>query len=535
MVVFMGPAIDRDQHYFLRETLEESIPPDHAVRVFDFVLDQHDWGAWRAEYAGGGRPAYPPDVMCKLLVYGYSIGIRSSRALEHACRNSLDFIWLMSGRTPDHDTIAAFRREHRRAFKEVFRTTVAVCVEAGMVSMAHLAVDGTRVGANSGRGQNKTAGQIEVLLREVEARIEKVVAEAEARDREEDTLLGREGSPHDLPKELKDLRKQQARLRQALEKVQAKAERARVVEGLSAEEASRKRVPLTDPDADVMRNKEGGFGPNYTPYAGVDSQSTVIVSEGVTNSHHDGDHLVAAIEEAEATTGQGVDQVQADSDYATPENLRYCESAGIDPCIAPVNTRLGSGGRPSTVPAWPEGVPRTAPHADGSTVEGMAIPRDGEGTFAKSAFRYDGQRDCYVCPLGQELTRQGEGSRDRRKGTTVRVYRCSCGERCAFSGVCTRDRKGRSVKRREEEEVHERHAQRMKDPGHREDYRLRRQTVEPVFGTLKEGRGIRRFLLRGLEGVRAEWSLACCAFNLKKLAACVAGVGLLGRAIGIGG
>ncbi|MHC4407173.1 MAG: IS1182 family transposase, partial [Planctomycetota bacterium] len=446
MVQFVEPVLDRHQHCFLRETLEESIPAEAPVRVFDFILGQHDWRDWEAEYPGGGRPAYPPDVMCGLLVYGYSVGIRSSRALEHACRYSKDFIWLMSGRTPDHDTIASFRRQHLRRFKAIFRTTVAACVEAGMVSMKHVAVDGTRVEANNGRGQTKTAEDLEQMLASIDAQIEKIMAEAEAKDAQEDTLFGPENTPNDLPRELRDLEAQHAKLKQAYEKIQAKMARAMEVEGISPEKAARKRVPITDPDSDVMKNKDNGFGPNFTPYTGADSQAGVLVAEGVTNSHQDADHLQPALEEAQAATGQAVGQVQADSNYTTPDNVTYCETNDIDPCLAPVNTSLEPGQPAAEAPPWPEGVGQQAPHTDGSTVDGTTLPRTSKGKFDKSAFTYDAETDGYTCPTGHPMPQVGTKKRRRKDRTTERrVYRCSACAACPFRAVCTSDAKGRTI------------------------------------------------------------------------------------------
>ena len=519
MKMFIGPQINRSQYFFLRETLEESIPADHPARVFDYVLDQHDWGQWRSGYPGGGRPAYPPEVMTKLLVYGYSIGIRSSRALEHACRNSKDFIWLLSGRAPDHDTIADFRRCHAKQFKKIFRTTVAACVEAGMVVLTHLAVDGTRVEANNSDGQAKTAADIETLLAKLDVRIEKIMVEAQAADLREDTLFGKGVSPNNLPKELKNLHRQQARLKQALEKVKAKAAKAMEVQSVSADKAAKKRVPIIDPDSDVMKNKQKGFGPNYTPYLGVDAESGVVTTEGVTCSHHDDDHLQPAIEESESNTGLKVGQVQADCDYATPANITYCEDRGIDPCMAPVNTNLQSRKASREIPPWPAHVPATACRVDGSAASGSSLPRTPEGKFDKSAFQYDASSDSYVCPTGHRLTRRGTKVRRRHDGMTNRtVYRCSACKGCPFAPVCTSDRKGRSISREETEEVHERQAERMKDPQRKKDYKLRRQSVEPAFGVIKEVQRLRRFLLRGLEYVRGEWSLTTAGLNLKKLA-----------------
>lgn len=518
MSMFVGPVLDRNQHCFLQPTLEESIAADHPVRVFDFVLDQYDWSQWRAGYPGGGRPAYPPELMCKLLVYGYSMGMRSSRTLEHACGNSRDFIWLMSGRVPDHDTIADFRRQHRPEFKEVFRASVAACVEAGMVSLKHLVVDGTRVAASNGRQQTRTAEQIEAMLKQLEERLEKILAEAEAKDREEDDLFGRQTSPHRLPKELKDVRHQQAVLKRALEKVQEKMARAER-RGVSQEEQAAKRVPVTDPDSEVMKGKHGDFGPNYGPYVGVDEKDMVIVSEGVTAEHTDDGHLQPAMEEAEETTGQAIEQVQADAAYPTPANLEYCEEAGIDPCMAPHASSLERPSAGAAAPVWPDDVPAQVTGADGSMVDGSALPRSPKGQFCKSAFRYDEARDCYFCPRGEVLRPTSSYQRQLKDGTTTETpYRCSACRGCPWGLVCTKQKHGRVIKRGENEEIYARHARRMEDPQRRADYKLRRQTVEPVFGILKEALKLRRFLLRGLEGVRAEWSLACAAFNLRRLA-----------------
>ncbi len=518
MSMFVGPALNRNQHCFLQPTLEESIAPDHPVRVFDFVLDQHDWSEWQARYPGGGRPAYPPELMCKLLVYGYSIGIRSSRTLEHACGNSRDFIWLMSGRVPDHDTIADFRRQHRQEFKKIFRASVAACVEAGMVSLKHLVVDGTRVAASNGRQQTRTAEQIEALLKQLEERLEKVVAEAEETDRREDDLFGRQASPHRLPPEFKDIRHRQEELKRALEKVKAKMARSEA-RGVCEEELAAKRVPVTDADSEVMKDKHGDFGPNYGPDVGVDGKDMVIVSEGVTAEHTDDGHLQPAMEEAEETTGQAIEQVQADAAYPTPANLEYCEEAGIDPCMAPHASSLERPSGSAPAPAWPEGVPTQVAGADGAMVDGSALPRGPQGQFCKSAFRYDAAGDCYLCPRGEVLRRMGGYQRRLKDGTvTYTAYRCSACQGCPWASVCTRQKNGRVIKRGEHEEIYARHARRMEDPQRRADYKLRRQTVEPVFGILKEVLKLRRFLLRGLEGVRAEWSLACTAFNFRRLA-----------------
>jgi transposase len=508
---FIGPKLDRNQRTFLRESLDESVSADHPVRVYDFILSQHDWSEWESEYPGGGRPAYPPDAMCKLLVYGYSRGIRSSRQLEYACINNRDFIWLMSGRTPDHDTIADFRRVNIRSFKSIFRTSVAACIEAGLADLKRVAVDGTRVEANNSRKRTGTMSELGLKLGAIDEKIEKMLQEAEEEDRREDDLYGAGVSPNVLPEGLRDLEKRRDILRKAFEKVCGKTERAKA-RGVKKEKAEKKRVPTTDTDADVMKDKRGGFGPNFTPWIAGDAKRGIIVGEGVTNEHGDAPHFRDAIEDAEETTGLKVEQALADSDYSTTENLEYCEEKRIEPCMAPQKTNPDSKDDQCDDP-WPDDVPRQASHADGGTVDGDSIPRDKDGIFDKSAFVYDRRNDCYICPSGHPLIRVGTA-----KGKRVK-YRCRDFRSCPFVKTCTSSKDGRrSVGRQADAEIHERHASRMRDERLIWDYKRRRSTVEPMFGTIKGPQGFSRFLLRNLEYVRGEWSITCAAFNLKRLA-----------------
>ena len=160
----------------------------------------------------------------------------------------------------------------------------------------------------------------------------------------------------------------------------------------------------------------------------------------------------------------------------------------------------------------------TTTHVDGTTVDGTALPLTQQNKIAKTAFTFDVLNNCYACPTGQTLTL--ESAETHRSGGRVQkrfVYRCKACAGCSFRPACTTDARGRAVRRMEDEPIHERQRQRMKEEKRRADYRLRRCTVEPVLGILKHVQGMRRFLLRGLEGVAAEWSLASAGFNFNKL------------------
>ena len=512
MEKYIKAALDRDQQTLLRQTLEESIPKDHPVRSVDFIVELFDFREWESEYPGGGRPSYAPQDMCKLLIYGGMVGIKSSRKLEYACLNNRDFIWLMRGLAPDHDTIAEFRQRNKPRFREIFKESVRVGIEAGIISMRRVAIDGTRVLSNSSRWGTGNQEEIEKMLLEVDTKIEKMLGEAEIEDREEDDLFGKGESPNRLSGDLADLKKREEILRKAHDRVVKKVEKARK-EGRSDEN---KRVPVTDPDSDVMKCKGGGYAPNYNAHIAVDCGSGMIVANGVDDEHRDTEHLEKMCAESIETTGMQIEQVLADSGYSTTENLEYLEEKSIDAYIPPVNTSEKK--KKKKKKPWPDDIPKVGISADGSPVDGSGIPLNKDGYFDKSAFRYDHEKDCYICPMGHEMPRCS-GSRRRRKKTKVTQfrYRCFKCRNCQFKPVCTSSRHNRSISRNSDARIHEIQRIKMGDPAGKEVYKFRRQTVEPVFGVIKEIQGLRQFLMRGLESVRTEWDIASTTINVRRL------------------
>ena len=174
MVQFIGPVLDRNQYVLIQDTLDQTIPQDAPVRLFDMVLGMHDWSDWESQYYREGRPAYPPEAMAKLLVYAYSKGMRSSRGIEDACRYRVDYIWLMGGRVPDHDTICVFRRKNKKELKGLFKGCLATCQELGLVSLEKLIVDGTRVRANNSDAGTATLGTITERLQKIESALRRM-------------------------------------------------------------------------------------------------------------------------------------------------------------------------------------------------------------------------------------------------------------------------------------------------------------------------------------------------------------------------
>ena len=515
MEKYIRSAIDRDQQTLFRETLEETLPTDHPVRSADAIVDLFDFSRWECEYPGGGRPSYTPWDMCKLLLYGNMVGVRSSRKLEYACMNNRDFIWLMRGLAPDHDTISDFRKRNGKRFKEIFRESIRIGIEAGIISMKRLAIDGTRIQSNSSRWGTGNKDTIEKMMEEIDLKIEEMMNQAEVEDRIEDDLYGKGESPNHLPKELSDAKNRKELLKKAYEKVLEKAERARN----KSRATENKRVPITDPDSDLMMCKGGGFAPNYNAHAAVDCESGMIVAQGVDADHMDESHMQKLCEESMETTDMKVEQVLADSAYSSTENLEYLEGKGIDACMPPQQTSMERK-KEKKKNVWPDDVPEVVTGKDGIPVDGTSLPLNKVKKslqIDKSAFRYDAKSDCYICPLGYELTRSGR-SRSRTRHPKIK-YKYKCGEcrQCPFKPVCAPGEHNRSISRNSDAKIHERHKVKMEDPKRIQDYKLRRQTVEPAFGIIKEVQKLRMFLTRGCESVETEWTIAATAFNIGKL------------------
>jgi len=221
-------------------TLDETLAPDHPVRLVDQVLAAQDWSAWEARYKPGpGRPAIHPRVMASILLYGLSKGVRSSRKLEEACGTRLDFIWLAEGRVPDHSTLCEFRTKHAPQLKALLVEVCRVAMYVGLAALNELVLDGTRVRANSSRHATATAEEIEARLAALRGEIDRWFAEAAATDDAETDLFGERATPYRLPRELADLERRAQRLEEAL--AAAKAEAARQAEAAGCRPRSRVR------------------------------------------------------------------------------------------------------------------------------------------------------------------------------------------------------------------------------------------------------------------------------------------------------
>jgi transposase len=463
----------RQRTWLFPPTLEELIPADHPARFVGGFVEELDRAAWlKLEVAVDGdplgAPSYDPRMLLCVWLYGFMTGVRSTRKLEAACRDQLPYLWLTGWGHPDHNTLWRFYQAHREQMRELFKRTVKTAVRMGLVDLAVQAVDGTKIAGNAAKERTFDADGLRRLLERTDAAIAELEAQNEA---------GGDPSPPRLPKGLAETAALREQIQQALEAVMA--------------EDGPKRVNLTDPDAQLMKGRQG-YVAGYNAQAMVSpvKQETAgrtglfITAAEVGNCPADQDRLLPMIAQAEENTGDVVNLTLADGGYHSGSNLASCAEQGYPVAMPESNRKAGQAPDP----------------------------------YGKDAFIYDQEMDTFTCPKEQTLRFVGE---KHRKGRPVtRVYRASPNIclACPAFGVCTTDRlHGRMLEIGPHELVLRNHRTWMATAEAKTAYRQRKQLPEPTFGILKEQQGARRFLLRGIERVRAEWTLLVTAFNLRTL------------------
>lgn len=470
---------EQDEGVLFPAYLGELISESHLARAVSEVVDKLDIRAITGTCSNLGQKAYHPRMMLKLLYYGYATGIRSSRAIAKAINEVIPFMWLSGGRRPDFRTISDFRKNQIEKIKDLFVQIVRICRDMGMVKSGQWSIDGTKVKANASKSNWVEREAIEKELERVRAEISEALAESEAIDAAEDELLGADNPGEALPEEIRKKKDRAKRLDEVLRKLN--------------EEPKRKKINRTDVDAPLMKRKDGGFEPSYNPQATVDADSQVIVGEDVTDEPTDNAQLIGQLDGAIKNVEGKPDGVLADAGYTGVPNLVELEKRDVE----------------GFVPQQSNPEKR----------EKKSDDDEPPAKFERSDFEYDSESDSYLCPAGETL----EFSQTKRKKqacgvNVVRVYKRVGCEVCRFASRCLkRNLRGRSVERPAREDLVVAMSERLGSARGKTAYAKRKESVEPVFGVMKSVMRFREFLLRGLQKTRGEWSLACGAFNMRKI------------------
>jgi transposase len=448
---------DYGQQFLFPPALEDWVPADHPARFLREFVDQLDLRelGFVIPAATEGRPPYAPSLLLKIWLFGYWQRIRSTRKLEAACREQLSLLWLCAMIQPDHNSLWRFWRDNKRALRMVFKRSAHLAVEAGLVGLVLQAVDGTKIQAAASGRSAWTKGRLQQWLAELEGELDEAEAQIE-----------QEGDPdpagtYRLPETLAD----KAALR---EKVRA---------GLQTmEQINREHLHPQEPQARrVGCDGKNRFG--YNAQVVVDDRVGVIVAAEVVNQENDVGLIVPMVEQAALNCGATAAVTVADRGYGSGADIAKAAEGGVSLLVRPA--------------------------ADASA---------GDRPYHAAHFRYDAQADQVICPQGQTL---GFARTQAQKGQTVRVYRCEH-HGCAVRSQCTRDQKARRmVEIWSHTLAVQRMRDRLKEPEAARQLSKRAEVVERKFGQVKQHEDFRRWTVRGMENVNAQWAMICSTLNLR--------------------
>jgi len=508
---FAEAPVPRDQINLIPTSLDDLIPQGHPIRLLDELLGQLDWSAFNEKfrYEKRGRPPIPPRILATVWIYAFFRRVRSSRPLEYQLNTNIEFMWLAHGHRIDHSTLAAFRRNNESALKKIHRDLIQLTKDLGIIKIAELYVDGTRIGANASRFRTMTAAKatklLEILDKEIDDYLERVEAADEVDEMFDDGISG-----ESLPDHLDTLNKRKERLEQILTTCN-EMDATRKKQGVDPQK-NPFQLPLTDQDSRVLPNKDGGYAPNYTPIIGVEGELGLIVSTTIINSPNEQDYLVGTVDEVEQAFGVYVETVGADAAFSTGPNIAELEETRQKDFLSPHRNGDVLQDNPAI---------RDDPREPVAEADLGKLPTD-RGTFSNEAFVYDEENDVYYCPDGRELTRAYEEKRTQSGGQEVTriVYQCASCAGCKAVALCrqgSNHKTGRRVSRDEHEKVRAAHREKMSTESAKQRYNKRFSLGERPFGQIKHNFGMRRFQTRGAESVASEFGLGTLAHNLVRL------------------
>jgi len=449
-----------DAAQLLPPSVQDYVAKDHPSRFIVALVREHlDLSEIEASYASVlGQPAFHPALMTALLLNGYASGIGSSRRLAKACRERADFMMIVAGDPPDFRTICDFRKRHLSALKALFVQVLKLCEAAGLVKLGHVAFDGSKVRANASKHKAMSYGRMEARASELEAEVDTWLAAAEAADAAEDKVYGRDKRGDELPAWVADKKRRAAKIRAAQAELEAEAKAAAEAKAKAAAEAEEKRQA-------EGRRKPGKPAAPPSPEPDPKAQKNFTDPESRIMKSKDG--FVQAYNGQIAVDAQAQVIVAHDVTQSAADNGQLLGMADA------VEANLGR--KPAEASA-------DAGYCSEANLAGLEERKiDAYVATGRARDAVAGAAQAEAAPA--DAAPATGAAQEAKAPTRVEAMRTK-----------------------------------IQSGGHASPYRLRKQVVEPVFGQIKQARGFRQFLLRGLEKVRGEWALVCTAHNLLKLA-----------------
>jgi len=386
---------------------------------------------------------------------------------------NLSFIWLTGGLKPDHKTIAEFRRNNKTSLSKVLGQCARLCIELGLIEGNTLFVDGTKIRANAAIDNSWNKERCKKYLKNIDKRIKQILSECESVDEEEKE----QGSLVELSDKLKGQIELKTKIKDILKTLEKKGCHS---------------TNTTDADCVKVRSRQGSHA-GYNAQAVVDEKHGLIVSSDVVNENFDNHQFAKQIDKANETLGKKCQTACADAGYVGYDELEKIDKQGIKVVVP-------------------------------SRKQAARVKK--EEPFDKSNFKYDRENDCYICPAGETLTYRRTEPEKRRR--VYRIKRSVC-RQCRYFGTCTTGLIGRKLTRLLKEDLKQKLEAQYEQPESQKIYRLRKQKVELPFGHIKHNLKVSGFLLRGLEGVKAETSVLASCFNITRMISIIGVTGLIAK------
>ena len=472
----MAPSFKKDPEEFkgrklIAENVFDLLPDDHDCFIYEDIFSQIDTKALEEKYSMLGQNAYHPKLNVAILIYAYSQGIYSSRKIEKKCREDLPFMYISHLNCPNFRVLADFRKKNLAFFAECFKKSIEMAKKLGMVSLGHVATDGSKFFADTSKHKAASYSHFKANEKKIKKQIEELIKKADDIDAKEDKIY-HNGSGYLIPDDIKIKEKRLEKIKKIKKELEDREEK----ENPGKEIDGKKQISYADTDAKIMK-KAKDFAYCYNAQISVDEKDQIIVGQHLTQNANDKKELGRAIDEIEKNTDKLPEKISADSGYLSSENISVLKDADIDGYVA--------------------------------TGKGEKDISDTD-KIGKKNFSYDSGKDIFICPAGNSLKLKSTGRRKIYKGCEICKgcgYKNKCSASSGNNATLYTDKNGIVLAKMSEK---------MKKESSKKIYRKRKIIVEPVFGQIKTT-GFKRFSLRGLEKVAGEFSLVCAVSNFKKI------------------
>lgn len=465
-------GFDRNQIQII--SLEQLVEKEALVRIIDVFVDMLDLEVFGFKYYNlnkEGRPPFHPSTIMKIYLYGYQNGIRSCRRLEKACRTNIEMMWLVNQQFPHYKTIANFRKDNSKAFKEVFRYFVALLKDWKLIDGKTIAIDSFKIRAQNSLKNNFNERKVKRHL----DYIDKKIAEYEQELDEE------------FDQQIKD----------KLENNEKKKENYQNIKQ-QLQDSGDGQLSTTDADSRAVVFQRNSVKVGYNIQSASDSKHKLLIAAD-TGDVNDTKALAAMVQRVQCNLGlqdKSMD-VLADKGYHSGREIKACEKLNVKTYISPK--------------------------------ESSSVKRN--PAYAMERFDYDEHKDRYTCPAGQTMHTNGrwynKKLKNGRKSYQVKHYKTKACKGCPLRAECTTNKLGRIIERTEYAAYVATNNDRVRsNPDY---YRQRQQIIEHQFGTLKRQRHFDYTLMKGKEKVLGEVYLAFTMYNLGRTMSILGFSELIGR------